>query len=220
MNNDDIFCPHCKTSKYRNPSIRLMVNVCGHALCENCVDLLFLNDTGKCTQCNITLRRNNFRLKLFEDDLVEKEIDIRRRILRDFNKKEDDFETVSEYDNYLEQIETIIFNLTNNIDVEETKRIIDEYKKENAETINKNRNKLSVDELYIEDLLLQEKEKEKERKKWQVEDETNQQFNKMKKLQKEALVDELMYSNLSAKQILETHVNDLKLVCNIFDFYL
>lgn len=39
---DDQACPRCKTTKYRNPSLKLMVNVCGHALCENCVELLFL----------------------------------------------------------------------------------------------------------------------------------------------------------------------------------
>lgn len=39
---DDFVCPRCKTSKFQNPSLKMMVNVCGHGLCENCVDLLFL----------------------------------------------------------------------------------------------------------------------------------------------------------------------------------
>lgn len=43
--------------------------------------------SGSCPQCNVPLRRNNFRVQLFEDPMVEKEVDIRRRILRDFNKK-------------------------------------------------------------------------------------------------------------------------------------
>lgn len=42
FNMDDQVCPRCKTTKYRNPSLKLMVNICGHALCESCVDLLFL----------------------------------------------------------------------------------------------------------------------------------------------------------------------------------
>lgn len=29
---DDLGCPRCKTTKYRNPSLKLMVNVCGHTL--------------------------------------------------------------------------------------------------------------------------------------------------------------------------------------------
>ena len=32
----------CKTTSYRNPNMKLMVNVCGHNICENCVELLFV----------------------------------------------------------------------------------------------------------------------------------------------------------------------------------
>lgn len=35
-------CPRCKTTKYRNPSLKLLVNICGHTLCDNCVELLFV----------------------------------------------------------------------------------------------------------------------------------------------------------------------------------
>ncbi len=35
-------CPRCKTTSYRNPNMKLMVNVCGHNLCESCVELLFV----------------------------------------------------------------------------------------------------------------------------------------------------------------------------------
>lgn len=106
---DDQVCPRCKTTKYRNPSLKLLVNVCGHTLCESCVDLLFLkglrvcwclrfcihvnlssmsySGAGSCPECNVPLRRSNFRVQLFEEPKVEKEIDIRRRILRDYNKK-------------------------------------------------------------------------------------------------------------------------------------
>ena len=51
--------------------------------CENCVELLFVRGSGACPQCNIALRRNNFRLQLFEDAFVEKDTDIRKRILRE-----------------------------------------------------------------------------------------------------------------------------------------
>lgn len=39
---EDTICPRCKTTKFQNPSLKMMVNICGHALCESCVDLLFL----------------------------------------------------------------------------------------------------------------------------------------------------------------------------------
>ena len=104
---DDRGCPRCKTTKYRNPSLKLLVNICGHSLCESCVDLLFIKGSGACPECGTALRRNNFRLQLFEDPYIEKEIDIRKKILRDFNKKEEDFDNLNDYNDYLEKIETI-----------------------------------------------------------------------------------------------------------------
>ena len=83
---------------------------------------------GACPQCNVPLRRSNFRVQLFEDASVEKEVDIRKKILKDFNKKEEDFTTLNEYNDYLEMIETIIFNLANGIDVEQTNKQIEKYR--------------------------------------------------------------------------------------------
>ena len=202
----DLKCPRCGTTKYRNPSLKLLVNVCGHGLCENCVEALFVKGSGSCPKCNTVLRRHNFRLQLFEDDFVEKEVDIRRKILKDFNKKEDDFDTMNEYNDYLEEIENIIYNLSNNIDVEETKKKIENYKRENASIIQKNKGKLSKDEELIEQLLEQEKEEETIRK--QIITEEEKIANKIKsKLQKD-LVEELMFSDLPADQILASHASN------------
>lgn len=77
-----------------------------------------------------------------------------------FNRKEQDFETLDAYNDYLEMVETyskshlvqcrflmksnviVVFNLTNKMDVEETERKIAEYKESNKDVINKNRGKL------------------------------------------------------------------------------
>lgn len=82
-------------------------------------------------------------MQLFEDSQVEKEVDIRRRVLRDFNKKEEDFASLREYNDYLEEVETIIFNLVNNIDQLETNKKIEKFKKENRELILKNKARVS-----------------------------------------------------------------------------
>lgn len=200
---EDQGCPRCKTTKYRNPSLKLLVNVCGHSLCESCVDLLFIKGSGTCPECGTSLRRNNFRLQLFEDAYVEKEVDIRKRILKDFNKKEDDFSSLREYNDYLEQLETIIYNLTNNVDVETTKKMVDQYKKENKESIQKNRSKLSRDEEYLEQLIAEEEKEAKMRHEVDLIEEMNEK-NKKKK-NKEALIDELMFSDLPASAILAEH---------------
>ncbi|CAK1547689.1 unnamed protein product [Leptosia nina] len=204
---DDQACPRCKTTKYRNPSLKLMVNVCGHALCESCVDLLFLKGSGSCPECNVPLRRSNFRVQLFEDSMVEKEIDIRKRILKDFNKKEEDFTTLREYNDYLEDIESIIYNLVNNIDIINTNKRIDQYKKDNKELILKNKAKIGREELELEEILEIEKQMEDIRRAevLRVEQETKKQ----KIREKEALIDELMFAEGDAKEILNTFSQNL-----------
>ncbi|KAI5634279.1 CDK-activating kinase assembly factor MAT1 domain-containing protein [Phthorimaea operculella] len=199
---DDQACPRCKTTKYRNPSLKLMVNVCGHALCESCVDLLFLKGSGSCPDCNVPLRRSNFRVQLFEDAMVEKEIDIRKRVLKDYNKKEEDFATLREYNDYLEEIETIVYNLSNNIDVVGTNKRIEQYKKDNKELIQKNKVKIGREELELEEILEIEKQMEDLRRMEAAR--LEQEAKKQKIREKEALIDELMFSEGDAKNILDT----------------
>ena len=84
-----------------------------------------------------------------------------------FNKREEDFETAREYDDYLEMVEDIstaslrnalvrarwlirllprggapatpVYNLTNNVDVEATTARVKQYRQENADLIARNR---------------------------------------------------------------------------------
>ncbi|KAK9873738.1 hypothetical protein WA026_002094 [Henosepilachna vigintioctopunctata] len=205
---EDFICPRCRTSKFQNPSLKMMVNVCGHGLCENCVELLFLKGSGNCPECRIPLRRNNFRIQMFEDATVEKEVDIRKRVLRDFVKKEEDFSTLREYNDYLEEVETIIYNLCNNIDVVETNKKIEQYKKDNKELIQKNKGRLGRDEYELEELLDLEKQQEDFRKQEIKNEEIEAEKKKIKN--KEALIDELMFSDGNAKNILETFAEKAK----------
>nr|XP_034324444.1 CDK-activating kinase assembly factor MAT1 [Crassostrea gigas] len=204
---DDQGCPRCKTTKYRNPSLKLLVNVCGHSLCETCVEALFVKGSGICPECGTALRKNNFRVQLFEDPFIEKEIEVRRKILKDYNKKEEDFKTLEEYNDYIEMIETLIFNIVNNIDVDETRQMIEQYKRENKDQINKGRNKKSKDEEYLECLIEQEKEESSLKRKFIVEEEQREKDSKKK--HKEALLDELMFSDRSALDILNEHKTDI-----------
>lgn len=198
----DIACPRCKTTKYRNPSLKLLVNVCGHGLCESCVDLLFLKGSGNCPECGVALRRSNFRVQLFEDSQVEKEVDIRRRVLRDFNKKEEDFATLRDYNDYLEEVETIIFNLVNNIDQLETNKKIEKFKKENRELILKNKARAGREEAELEALLEQEAAMEEARRAQLAMEEKEEKRRKIRN--KEALIDELMFSTGNARNIVQT----------------
>ncbi|KAH8505060.1 hypothetical protein H0E87_012345 [Populus deltoides] len=64
-----------------------------------------------------------------------KEIVVRRRIASIFNKREDDFPSLREYNDYLEEVEDMIFNLVAGDDVAATEVKIAEYQEENADLI-------------------------------------------------------------------------------------
>lgn len=139
---------------------------------------------------------------MFEDTMVEKEVNIRKRILRDFNKKEEDFSTLREYNDYLEEIETIIYNLANNIDIIETNKKIEQYKKDNKEQIARSKSKLNRSEYELEEMIELEKQKEEERKKELVKEEIETKKKKIR--DKQALLDELTLSDADANNIIET----------------
>lgn len=126
MSSDDIECPRCKTTKYRNPELKLLVNVCGHPLCEKCIDLMFANGAAKCYQCPTPLKRGNFKKQLFQDISVEKDLQFRRDILRKFKKPQDAFPSLRAYNDYLEKLETVIYNKANGLEPELTERLLDE----------------------------------------------------------------------------------------------
>ncbi|PSN37594.1 CDK-activating kinase assembly factor MAT1 [Blattella germanica] len=167
-----------------------------------------MESSGSCPDCNVPLRRSNFRVQLFEDSMVEKEVDIRKKVLRDYNKKEEDFNSLREYNDYLEEIEEIIFNLSNNIDVLATNKRIEQYKRDNREVILKNKSKIGREELELEELLEEEKHQEEIRKKEILRIE--QEEKKKKVRDKEALIDELMFSNADAKNIVETFASSMQ----------
>lgn len=200
---EDQTCPRCKTSKFRNPSMKLMVNVCGHPLCETCVNLLFAKGSGTCVQCDTPLRRSGFRVQLYEDSHVEKDLDIRRRILREYNKQEHDFQTLREYNDYLEEVETIIYNLVNELDVLETNKKIEAYKRDNKETIARNRGCLREEQEELQEILHVERQQEQERR----EQETCRQRDERnsREQRKQALIDELSTSHGNARAIIAQH---------------
>lgn len=200
---DDQGCPRCKTTKYRNPSLKLMVNVCGHTLCENCVEMLFVRGSGNCVQCDTPLRKSNFRVQLFEDPTVDKEVEIRKKVLKIFNKRDFDFPSLREYNDYLEQVEEIVFNLTNNIDVDNTKQRMDQYQRENRDIIQRNKAKLTREQEELEELLLLEQQGNEQRRLDALQEEQKQLQAKRKN--KQALLDELEQSQLPATILLAQH---------------
>lgn len=192
--------------------MKLLVNVCGHKLCETCVETLFTRPSAACPECNTALRRNDFRIQQFEDLIVEKEVDIRKRILKIYNKLEDDFQTASDplraYNDYLEEVESIIWNLANGQDVEETKKQIDKYKKDNESLIRKNNFKLGREEAMITSQI-EEDERLAEQRRVEAVLLEKQEKNDKKK-ENEQFLDRLTRGELPLEDIVAEHASKLQ----------
>ena len=126
-------CPICKTDRYLSPNMNFLINPeCYHNICESCVDRIFSLGPAPCPypKCGKILRKNKFKKQVFDDLKIEKEVDLRRRISAIYNKTEDDFDDLKEYNLYLEHVETLVFNLINGVDVEATEQEIKKYEQD------------------------------------------------------------------------------------------
>jgi len=110
----DELCPICKRSKYLNPDMEFQVNPeCYHPMCSNCVVNIFKSGPTQCPHagCIKTLRQRGFRTPWYKDLEVEREVDIRKRVNAVFNMVQDDFETLRDWNDYLQNVEDLTFNL-------------------------------------------------------------------------------------------------------------
>lgn len=131
----------CKSRRYLNTKLRFLVNPeCYHKICESCADRIFSHGPAQCPipGCHKTLRRHRFREQTFSDIAVEREVDIRKRVAKVFNRREEEFETLRNWNDYLNEVEDITFNLINDVDVEETQRRFEAYEQANKQVIGEN----------------------------------------------------------------------------------
>nr|CAG8603163.1 13209_t:CDS:2 [Entrophospora candida] len=125
---NDEECPICRNNRYLTPNMKLLVSECYHKMCESCIDRLFANGAGPCPICKQTLRKINFVVPTFEDLRVEKEIKIRKKLAHQFNKRQEDFDSLKGYNDYLEMVEDIAWDLINDTNKKETEAVIENYK--------------------------------------------------------------------------------------------
>lgn len=151
-------CPVCKSDRYLNPSMSLLVSPCYHRVCNHCVERLFAHGSAKCPVCSTILCLSNWVVPRFDDLRVERECRVRKRIAEVFNKREEDFETLRDYNDYLEEVEEIVFNLTNDIDVQKTSAKLEAYRKQNLQVIQRNKQLQKAEELELRDQMILEEQ--------------------------------------------------------------
>lgn len=82
-------------------------------MCTSCVDRLFTSGPAPCpvAGCHKTLRKRGFHKAFFSDLKIEREVDVRKRVGLVFNRREDEFETLRDWNNYLEKVEILVFDI-------------------------------------------------------------------------------------------------------------
>ncbi|QOU18268.1 TFB3 [Brettanomyces bruxellensis] len=189
-------CPVCKTDKYLSPEIQFKINPeCYHKICDACVDRIFSLGPSVCPypNCNKILRKNKFKTQIFDDIEVEKECDIRRRVLSIYNKKATDFKNTEEYNKYLEEIEDIVYKLLHKIDVEKTEERLKEYSIENKQSITLNN--VRRDQEYEKFIRLQKLEKQYKSKRNKLNRQILYEKSNLKNLEKMTAIDQLQESS-------------------------
>lgn len=189
--------------------MKLMVNVCGHPMCDSCVRMYFIKESAPCPDCEIILKRSKFRVQIYEDPLVEKELAIRRKVMKVYNMSEDDFPTLEEWNSYLEEIEEIVYNITNDINKAEMEKKIENYEKQNKNEIRKNYCKKSRAEEEIEKQLDSEMIRGLERQRLLKEEQEQSKLSRQRN--KTSLIQDLMAaSEGAASLVVQTHSERLK----------
>ncbi|KAI9321916.1 CDK-activating kinase assembly factor MAT1-domain-containing protein [Dichotomocladium elegans] len=199
---EDAQCPVCKSDKYLTPNLKLLVSPCFHKMCESCIDRLFGAGPAPCPICLQVLRKNQFMSQIFEDLAVEKEVRIRKRVSKVFNKRPEDFASLRAYNDYLEEVEDITFNLMNEVDVAETEARITAYETENKDSIAANEARIANEQRYQnyqDEVERQQREQKREKYLELLEEERRQ-----KEHEKAEIIRELATSSKSAQAVLAT----------------
>ncbi|CED82265.1 Predicted E3 ubiquitin ligase containing RING finger, subunit of transcription/repair factor TFIIH and CDK-activating kinase assembly factor [Phaffia rhodozyma] len=201
-------CPICKSDRYLNPKLRLLISsVCYHKMCESCIERLFTLGPAPCPTCGSVLRKSGFKTQTFEDLRVEEEVAVRARIGTHFNKRKDDFEDDAAYNDYLEEVEDITFNLLNKVDIPETEARIAAYSRANALTISSNAALLNQEA----ELEREREEAEREEREWRRSQGKEREKEEREKEEKrrEDVLKKLEFSSLPPSAIVSTRSKTL-----------
>lgn len=96
-------------------------------MCESCIDRIFSLGPAPCPECGKKVSKVQFAAQTFQDLGVEREVAVRKTVAKLFNRREDDFLNLKAYNDYLEEVEEITFNLIHEIDLPRTNAKLEQY---------------------------------------------------------------------------------------------
>lgn len=126
------------SSNFTHTSLQTNASVgCGHQFCSVCVEReLSRRKVFPCPICETPVKRVTLSTRSLDDVQCEKDTSWRRRVQKVYNKMESDFPSLLDYNNYLEEVEDIIFCIVNEEpNAEEMKAKVKKYEEENKSLI-------------------------------------------------------------------------------------
>lgn len=177
---DDLFrCALCGIAEHDSSNLTsqssLQTNAtvgCGHQFCNSCIDReLSRRREFPCPICDTPVKKVTLSTRTLDDVLCEKDTSWRRRVMKVFNKTERDFAALVEYNNYLEEVEDLIYSIVNEEpDAEEAKARIKAYEEAHRTEIVIRQSQRADEERAIQDQIAAE-QREAEGRRRDLEDE-------------------------------------------------
>lgn len=167
---------------------------CGHQFCSSCVEReLSRKKAFPCPYCETSVKRVTLSTRTLDDVQCEKDTSWRRRVLKVYNKVESDFANLLEYNNYLEEVEDIIFCIVNEEpNAEDCKAKVKAYEEKYKSAIVIRQSQRADEERCIADRIAAEKREAERRKReyFEEEREVAQVKKRLKHQQQQVLLGE------------------------------
>ncbi|RLN49613.1 hypothetical protein BBJ28_00002639 [Nothophytophthora sp. Chile5] len=186
-------------SNYLNTKMKMLISKCGHRFCDHCIKREFQHHREiACPACDKLVKKSQLQDKTIEELNFAKETSVRKKVAKEYvlpasrqpyNKTEDDFDTLDEFNNYLEMLENLIFDLVYGDDVEKAaaQKQWKQYRLENAIAIATNDAKKADEERRIAQLIGEQQRLAEERR--QLQQREDSQFEADLELQKAQLME-------------------------------
>lgn len=107
-------CPHCHTNKELKSDLTFLFSeCCGYALCESCTTQIFSKNTSlRCPNCNETVNKKKYSKNRLSTQQFQHEGSKRETIHKSCNLRRDDFENLKQWNDYLEFVEDLVYDLS------------------------------------------------------------------------------------------------------------
>jgi CDK-activating kinase assembly factor MAT1 len=174
---DDTLCAVCKVSSSQIlVAVQILTSKCGcQRICSDCLPKHFIGHARAglidCPKCGTPLQEDDFSLKTPEDLRMERQVQVRRQVKQAYNMFQSDFKNLRAYNDYLEEVEELIYNKVHGLEISRTKDKIEKYSLDNREQIARNRRKRDEERATWKKKVEDEAESmEKKRAEWVDED--------------------------------------------------